>query len=105
MKIDFNDLISVSDASKQGVSKLVNEASEGRDLVVLRNNKPTAAIVGIEKLERLMAVEEAEEDLRLFAIAAVRAATDTGERVSFEDAAAKFGIDLTQLSDEDTDEE
>lgn len=100
MIIDTNDLISVTDANNKGVSKLVAEANEGRDLVLIKNNKPAAAIVGIEKLERLQRVEEFEEDLRLLAMAVVRAATDAGQRVTLEDAAARFGIDLDDLDDE-----
>lgn len=103
MKLDEDDLISVTEANSLGISKLVKEANDGRDLVLMRNNKPVAAIVGKSRLARLQKVEEAEEDLRLFAIAIVRAATDTGQRVSLEDAAAKFGIDLDSLDDEDDD--
>jgi prevent-host-death family protein len=102
MKINMEDLISVTEASRQGVSKLVSEASAGRDLVLIRNNKPAAAIVGIEKLERL---QRMEEDVKLLALAVVRAATDTGERVSLDDAAARFGIDLDELAEEDADDE
>ncbi|HVW40399.1 MAG TPA: hypothetical protein VHC18_03520 [Amycolatopsis sp.] len=61
---------------------------------MIKNNKPAAAIVGIEKPERLQRVEEFEKDLELLAMAVVRAATDTGRRVSTEDAAARFGADL-----------
>lgn len=103
MKIDTNDVISVTEANNKGISKLVSEANEGRDVVLFRSNKPVAAIVGIDKLERLQAIDEAEDDLRLFAVAVVRAATDTGQRVSLEDAAARFGIDLDSL-DDDSDE-
>ena len=35
MKINTEDLISVTEASRQGVSKLVSEASAGRDLVLM----------------------------------------------------------------------
>lgn len=105
MKVDTNDLISVTEASNKGISKLVNEANEGRDLVLLKNNKPAAAIVGIDKLARLQSVEDAEEDLQLFAIAVVRAVTDTGKRVSLEDAAVRFGVDLDSLDDDEDDDE
>ncbi|RJQ91189.1 type II toxin-antitoxin system Phd/YefM family antitoxin [Amycolatopsis panacis] len=103
VKIDTNDLISVSDANKQGVSKLVAEASEGRDLVLIKNNKPAAVIVGIDKIERLQRLDEIEDDLRLMTLALVRAATDSGRRVTLEDAAAKFGIDLDELDDDEDD--
>jgi prevent-host-death family protein len=98
MKINTEDLISVTEASRQGVSKLVSEASEGREIILIRNNKPAAAIVGIDKLERL---QRLEEDIKLLTVALVRSATDTGERISIEAAAARFGIDLDELDDED----
>ena len=75
MNIDTNDMISISEVSKHGVSKLVNEASEGREFILIKNNKPAAALVGIDKLERLQRVEE---DVKLLTMAIVRAATDTG---------------------------
>jgi hypothetical protein len=55
---------------------------------LINNNKPAAAFVGIE------------EDVRLLATAVIRTATDTGERVSLRDAAARFGIDLDELDDQ-----
>ncbi|MEV6336547.1 type II toxin-antitoxin system Phd/YefM family antitoxin [Nocardia vinacea] len=101
MKIDTNDLISVTEANAKGISRLVSEASEGHDIVVIRNNKPAAAIIGMEKLERLQRIEEWEEDIKLLALAVIRSTTDTGERMSLADAAARFGIDLDALDDED----
>ena len=101
MKIDTNDLISVTEANAKGISRLVSEASEGHDIVVIRNNKPAAAIIGMEKLERLQRIEEWEDDIKLLALAVIRSATDTGERMSLADAAARFGIDLDALDDED----
>ena len=50
MRIDTNDMISVSEVSRIGVSKLINEASEGREYILIKNNKPAAALVGMEKL-------------------------------------------------------
>jgi prevent-host-death family protein len=102
MKINAEDLISVTEANRQGVSKLVSEASAGRELVLIKNNKPAAVIVGMEKLERLQRIEE---DIRLLTMAVVRTATDTGERVTLEDAAARFGIDLNELAAEDAEHE
>lgn len=101
MNINIDDLISITDASRQGVSKLVSEASAGRELVLIKNNKPVAVIVGIEKLERL---QQIEEDIKLLAMAVVRSATDTGQRVTLNDAAARFGIDLNELAAEDVED-
>lgn len=97
MRVELNDLISVTDANAKGLSKLVNDASEGRRFVVLKNNKPTAAIVGIDTLEHLQELEELADDMRLVAIALARMVTDSGERISLEDAAASFGIDPDEL--------
>ena len=96
MKIDSNDVISVTEASRQGVSKPVNEASEGRRLVVFRNNQPVAAVVDIATMERLQRLEDLEEDLRLAAVALIRMATDSGDRYSLDDVAAEFGVDLDE---------
>jgi hypothetical protein len=96
MKIDTNDMISVTDAAKGGISKLINDASEGRQLVVFRNNQPAAAIVDIKTMERLQRLDELEEDLRILAIAWVRMLTDSGERYELDDVAAEFGVDLDE---------
>jgi len=92
MRIDTNDMISVTEASAQGLSKLISEASKGRQLVVFKNNKPAAAIVDIKTMERLQYLEELEEDLKLIAVAWARSLTDSGERYSLEDVAAELGV-------------
>ncbi len=51
--VDTADLISISDASKIGLSALVREAEAGHEQVVLRNNRPVAAVVSIRRLEQL----------------------------------------------------
>ena len=94
MRIDTNDVISVTEASTQGLSKLVNQASEGRRFVVFRNNQPAAAIVDIKTMERLQYLESLEEDMKLVAIAWARTLTDSGERYSLDEVAAEFGVDL-----------
>ncbi len=98
MRSDTNGMITVTEVTGTGVSKLVDETS-GRGFVLV-NNKPVGPLDGIEKLERFQRVEE---DAKLLATAVVRTATDTGERVSLHDAAARFGIDLDELDDEDLD--
>lgn len=104
MKIDTNNLISVTEASNKGVSKLVSDASASHEFVLVRNNQPAAAIVGIEKLERLQRIEELEDDLKLLAVAVTRMSTDTGQRVSLEEAATRFGIDLDEIDKADEDD-
>lgn len=94
MKFDTRDLISVSDASKQGVSSLITDAEGGRSRVVLRNSKPVAAVVGMESLERLSRLDELEGDLRLLSVALARAIVDDGRRYTLDEVAEEFGVDL-----------
>ncbi|GGS12876.1 MULTISPECIES: type II toxin-antitoxin system Phd/YefM family antitoxin [Actinokineospora] len=96
MQIDTNDVISVSEANARGLSKLVNQASEGRTFFVFRNNRPAAAIVDIKTMERLQYLESLEEDFKLIAVAWARALTDSGERYSLDDVAAEFGVNLDE---------
>lgn len=105
MNIDTNDLINVTEITKRGVSSVINEAASGRRWVVLNNSRPVAAIVDMDTMERLQGLDEREEDLRLFALATVRMATDTGRRTTLRDVATQLGIDLSQLdADEDEDD-
>jgi prevent-host-death family protein len=102
MHVDTRDLVSVTEASNRGLSKLVARAEEGRTQVLLRNNKPIAAIVDLEHLDRLERIDELEDDLRLLTIALARAAADSGRRRSLNDVLAKVGIDRAELvEDED----
>jgi len=104
MNIDTRDLISVSEVSSRGLSSIISEAEEGRPKVILRSNKPVAAIVDIATMEKLQELEEREEDLRLLGVALARSAADGGKRYSLREVAAKLGVDLNSLADEDDDE-
>lgn len=104
MNVDTRDLISVSDASNKGVSRLVQDAAEGRTQVVLKNSRPVAAIVGIDAVERLERLDDLEDDLRLLSVALARTITDGGRRHSLENVAAEMGVDLDALDDDEEDE-
>lgn len=99
MQLDSEDLISVTDASKVGVSKLVTEALEGKTHVVMKNNRPAAVIANIEQFERMQRIDDIEQDLRLLMLAVTRLVTDTGERHALDDVAAEFGVDLDDDED------
>jgi hypothetical protein len=43
-------------------------------------------------------LDELRVDMSLLAVALARSRTDTGERISLEDAAKSFGIDLAELT-------
>ncbi len=100
MNINTNDLISVSEASQLGVSKLISNASEGRTQVVTKNNKVVAAVIGTAAMEQLQKLDELEADLRILSIALARTATDSGRRYSLSAVAHNLGIDVNAVDDE-----
>lgn len=100
MNTDTKDLISITEIGRVGVSSIINEAADGRSRVVLRNNRPVAAIVGIDAMERIQELDEREEELRLLGLAIARLATDSGKRYSLRDVAERYGFDLDELTAE-----
>lgn len=101
MKIDdHRDIVGVTELANCS-SRLVRQAEAGRTIVVLRNNKATAALMGMGKLQEL---EDLEEDLSLMALAIARLMTDGGNRTSHDAVLARFGLtreELASLPDED----
>jgi prevent-host-death family protein len=92
--IDMDNSISISEAIRLGVSGLVREAEEGRDQVVLRNNRPVAAVVGIHRLEEL---QQLEEDLLDVTLLTSRTMTTGERRHSLDDVLNAFGYSREQL--------
>ena len=52
-QVDTEDLVSVTEIGSKGVSHFVTQAAAGRDIVVLRNNKPAAMLIGMEHYEQM----------------------------------------------------
>lgn len=94
--IDTEDLISISDANKLGISALVREAEEGHDRIVLRNNKAVAVVMSVERFERL---QQLQDDLIDITLAASRMMTTSGERHSLDDVLEHFGYSREELAD------
>ncbi|MGA5763451.1 type II toxin-antitoxin system prevent-host-death family antitoxin [Nonomuraea bangladeshensis] len=88
--------LSVTEAARRGVARLVADAEQGADLVVTRRHQPVAAVVSIRRLKEL---EEAAADLRDLALVLARSVTDTGERVSLDEVLAAFGHTRESLAD------
>lgn len=80
--------------------KYVESAASGTTYVVESHGKE-AGIVSMDTVRRLRQIDELVDDIRLMSVAAVRMATDTGERTSLDELAAMVGIDLAELEDED----
>lgn len=58
IEADIDNLISVSEASRLGVSALARRVEAGDDLILLRHGKPAAAVVGIDTMR---AIDRAEQ--------------------------------------------
>ncbi|MEB3033356.1 type II toxin-antitoxin system Phd/YefM family antitoxin [[Mycobacterium] nativiensis] len=61
MLIDLSDLVSVTDLSRDLSGYIGKASQEGRRVVILNRNVPTAALVSIEDLERLAALGAGDE--------------------------------------------
>lgn len=93
-RVDTSDLISISDANKLGVSGLVHAAEEGHEHVLMRNNKPVAAVVSMRRFEQL---QQLEDDLLDVSLAVARSMTTGPERHSLDDVLAQFGYTREDL--------
>lgn len=96
MLIDTDQLVSVSDASRNASKLFKSAAEDHKTFVVMNGSTPTAVISGLGNLDRLNRIDELEEDLRLLSLAIVRMFTDDGERHDLDDVAAEFGVDLSE---------
>jgi len=92
--IDTADLLSISDANKLGVSGLVRRAESGRGYMLLRNNKPVAAMMSVTRLEQL---QELEENLLDISLATARMLATGPARHSMDDVLARFDYTREQL--------
>lgn len=95
--LDTSELISVTDAGRLGLSALVKVAEGGGQRVLMKNNKPVAAVVGIEALER---TEELEERLLDVSLALTRLLTTDERRHSLDDVLDRFGFTREDLEEE-----
>jgi PHD/YefM family antitoxin component YafN of YafNO toxin-antitoxin module len=95
-RIDTDNLLSITDANKLGISGLVHRAELGREPVLLRNNKPVAAVMGMERFEQL---QQLEEDLLDISLTTARMLTTGPARHALDDVLTRFGYTRDQLRD------
>lgn len=95
--LETANVISISDAGKLGVSALVREVEDGREQVILRDNKPVAVFMNMERYKRLQSLLE---DLVDMTLVASRMATTGANRYSLDDVLERFGYTREDLSDE-----
>lgn len=93
----FATSVSVTDASKRGLSRLVADAEAGAGIVVERRGVPAAVLLGAERMRSIL---QREDDLRSAALVLSRAATDSGNRSSLTEVIEQFGFDRDELEAE-----
>lgn len=99
--VDFmNRLVPVTQFNKGQASRIFDRVRNERQIIVLKNNVPSAVIISPEEYERL---SEAEENYHLLLEATERLEKAKGQpTISMADSMAEFGItqgDLDALED------
>jgi prevent-host-death family protein len=80
--------LSVTEASRRGIARLVADAAHGSEVVVHRHARPVAAIVGFERFTEL---QQLRDDLRDLALVIGRSIADDGRRTGLDDVVDAFG--------------
>lgn len=96
--VDTDELIPLTEASRMGLSALVRDAEAGKRRVLVRNNKPVAAILSMGMLEELA---DLEDDLLDIALATARMMTSDGTSYSLDDVLDRFGVTREELAAEE----
>lgn len=101
MMIDHRDVVGVTELSNSS-SRIVAAAADGQNFIISKNNRPTAALIGIDRLQEL---EDREENIALLALALTRLTTDNSNRTNLRDFINELGIadDIAELDDENED--
>ena len=81
--------LSVTEASRRGVARLVADAAHGTEVVVDRHGAPVAAVVGVERFAELDAA--ARRPARPGAGDRPRPPTTTAARTPLDDVVDAFG--------------
>jgi len=80
--------VSVTEASRRGIARLVADAAHGAEVVVERHGTPLAAVIGHDRYVELV---QLRADLRDLALVLGRGADDDGARHSLDDVVDAFG--------------
>jgi len=104
MRIAVPDIRPVSQVGRN-FGAVTAEVEEGRSILVVKNNRPVAAVVPPETIERLDEISEREEDIALLVLSIIRMTTNQGILHDLDDVAAEFGVDIAELRAEIAEEE
>lgn len=89
--------MSITEASRTGVSGLVSSAESGQDISLSRHGHVVAEVVSASEIEGL---RRDRETLRDAALVMARFATDSGVRTDLDSAMEAFGINRSELEAE-----
>lgn len=105
MKVDTKNIRSASQLARN-FGQATEDLEAGRTIVVMKNNTPLGVLAPLSVMDRLDAIDEREENVRLLALALVRSLTSEGPLVPLEDLLAELDIDLNDddLNDDDENE-
>lgn len=93
----LHSLVSVTQFNKGQASKIFDRLHTERQLIVLKNNAPSAVILSPKEYERL---SEIEEDYRLLLLAQERLSNENQKHlVSFNEAMTDLGISEADLKE------
>ncbi|BBK22658.1 type II toxin-antitoxin system Phd/YefM family antitoxin [Amedibacterium intestinale] len=93
LEVILNSTISISELTKAGAKKIFDGLSKDNSKIVLRNNKPVAALISPDRYQDLL---EKEEDLQLLEMALARQGKDSA-LTTREDFLKEMGIDDKSL--------
>ena len=92
----FKNMVTVTEIGRGKITSVLNDISKNKmPYYIVRNNKPEAAIILIEDLEKLLEVQENYELLR---IAMERSKNiDIGKNIPMSEVLEKYGITAAEV--------
>lgn len=90
-------ILTITEASRAGISALVASAEAGNDIPLSRHGKVVAEVVSAEEI---CSLRRDRDTLRDAALVMARFATDTGIRTDLDQAMESFGFTRAELEAE-----
>lgn len=84
IKMDLDSIVSATDVVKN-FSKIRQQAKNGNNLIVLKNNKPDLAVLDIDAYKNLVSMAEQFENMEINKLITQRYSNDDGSRYNLEE--------------------